>query len=76
LVDHATLAIVLRAFRSMRGYSQERLADIAGFDRTYVQKIESGKKKPAFIVVDRLRAALDVSWTDFGTAIDKELRKR
>lgn len=74
--DHTTLAVVLRAFRKARGYSQERLADLARVDRTYVQKIESGKKRPTFIAVEHLLHALDVGWAEFGAAVERETRRR
>lgn len=35
----------IREWRKHRGYTQERLAEMVGVDRTYVSKIEKGAKR-------------------------------
>jgi transcriptional regulator with XRE-family HTH domain len=71
-----TLASVIRAFRTARALSQERLADLAAVDRTYLGGIERGKRRPTFMVIERVLAALDVGWAEFGAEIDRLSKRR
>jgi transcriptional regulator with XRE-family HTH domain len=50
----------LRAARESRGVSQEELARLAGFDRTYVSKIERGQRNITVGTIERLAEALGV----------------
>lgn len=38
------LATILRAYRRLNGLSQQRLADLLGYDKTYVSMIETGRR--------------------------------
>ena len=38
------LAIILRTYRRLNGISQQRLAGILGYDKTYVSMIETGRR--------------------------------
>jgi transcriptional regulator with XRE-family HTH domain len=38
------LAMILRTYRRLNGFSQERLADLLGYDKTYVSMIETGRR--------------------------------
>jgi transcriptional regulator with XRE-family HTH domain len=67
---------VIRAFRTARALSQERLADLAAVDRTYLGGIERGKRRPTFMVIERVLAALDVGWAEFGAEIDRMSKRR
>ena len=71
-----TLAAVIRAFRQARALSQERLADLAELDRTYLGGIERAKRRPTFNALERLLAALDVGWAEFGAELDKAAKRR
>ena len=51
----------VRAERARRGYSQEKLGELAGLDRTYVSGIERGLRNPSLSNIQRLADALDVS---------------
>lgn len=66
-----TLGVVLRRFRKERGLSQDRLANLAGVDRAYVGAIERAERHPTWEVIERLVAQLDVSWIEFGRALDE-----
>ena len=68
--SRAILGRTIRAFRERRGVSQEALGDRAGLHRTYVGSVERGERNASFESIDRLLAALSVSWTEFGRAID------
>lgn len=50
----------LRRLREEKGVSQEELSKEAGLDRTYVGKIERGKKSPSLNTVEKLGDALGV----------------
>ncbi|MBS1671340.1 MAG: helix-turn-helix transcriptional regulator [Bacteroidetes bacterium] len=51
----------IRKRREKLGYSQEELANIAGFDRTYISLIERGKRNLSLLNILRFAKALDVS---------------
>lgn len=69
-----TLGSALRQLRRDRGLSQDRLANRAGVDRAYVGGIERAERHPTWEVVERLLAVLDVSWEEFGRALDRSRR--
>lgn len=52
----------IKEIRKKRGYTQEKLAELASIDYKYLQKIE-GKSPPALKVdtIDRLAKALKIS---------------
>jgi transcriptional regulator with XRE-family HTH domain len=53
---------IIKEIRKKRGYTQEKLAELASIDYKYLQKIE-GKSPPALKVdtIDRLAKALKIS---------------
>jgi transcriptional regulator with XRE-family HTH domain len=51
----------LRAARLRRKLSQEKLALVAGLDRTYVGGIERGERNPSLVNICRLATALGTS---------------
>lgn len=51
---------MIRQLRQRAGLSQEKLADAAGLDRTYVGGIERGERNVALINIVRLAKALGV----------------
>ncbi|HEU0300146.1 MAG TPA: helix-turn-helix transcriptional regulator [Longimicrobium sp.] len=63
---------VLRSLRQQRGLSQEDLAAKAGMHRNYIGGIERGEKSPTINSVSRILAALGVTWTELGKALDGE----
>ena len=52
--------IRLKELRLQKGLSQEKLANIAEIDRTYIPSIEKGKRNVSITVIERLARALNV----------------
>jgi transcriptional regulator with XRE-family HTH domain len=55
-----TFARNLRRWRKKRGYSQERLAELAELHRTEVGLLENAKREPKYNVIFRLAGALGI----------------
>ncbi|HXB23721.1 MAG TPA: helix-turn-helix transcriptional regulator [Gemmatimonadaceae bacterium] len=70
------LASVLIGLRKQRGMSQEKFAATSNVDRAYVGGIERAERRPSFEVIEKLLAGLDVTWAEFGTALDREAKRR
>ena len=51
---------VVKSVRERQGMSQEKLAELAEIDRTYVSMIERGKKHPTLKVASRIADALNM----------------
>ncbi len=54
----------VRELRKQRGYSQEKLAELAGIHENHVRRIEGGIANPSFVVVVKISKALRVSAGD------------
>lgn len=54
----ASLGQVIRERRKGKALSQEALAEIADFDRTYISLLERGERNPSFTNLCRIAAAL------------------
>jgi transcriptional regulator with XRE-family HTH domain len=55
----------LQEVRTDRGMSQEKLAESAHLDRTYISLLERGKRNPSFLCVISLCRALDIELFEF-----------
>ena len=55
----------IRYLRKQRDKKKEKLALIAGIDRTYLAGIESGKRNATIISLEKIINALGVSMKDF-----------
>lgn len=64
---------VLRQLREEKGLTQEKLAELAEIDRTYIYRLETGKRSPSIDVVFRLADGLKISP---GNLLDKVNRLR
>jgi transcriptional regulator with XRE-family HTH domain len=53
----------LRVERERRGWSQEKLCDKAGLDRTYLSGVERGARSPNLRALLRVTDALDVPFS-------------
>lgn len=54
----------LRRYREQAGKSQAKTAQAAGFDHSYVSRLESGERVPSREAIDKLSAALGLSEVD------------
>jgi transcriptional regulator with XRE-family HTH domain len=50
----------VQALRHAKGWSQERLAEKADIDRSYIAGIEAGARNPSLKAIERLAGALSV----------------
>jgi transcriptional regulator with XRE-family HTH domain len=57
---HLAYGRALRELRIERGLSQERLAQVANLDRTYVSGIERGERNPSLANILKLADALGI----------------
>lgn len=55
---------VVRRAREGQSTSQEKLAESAEIDRTYVSMIERGKRNPTLEIANRLAEALEVKLSE------------
>jgi transcriptional regulator with XRE-family HTH domain len=58
--ERAAFSGVLKGFREGRRVSQSKLAARAGFDHSYVSRLESGARTPTREAVDQLATALEL----------------
>lgn len=56
--------IKVRELRENKDISQERLAELAGLDRTYISGIERGKRNVAVVNIEKVAKALGVKIKD------------
>jgi len=57
----ASLGQAIRDRRLAKSLSQEALAEVADFDRTYVSLLERGERNPSFTNLCRIAEALGVT---------------
>ena len=66
---------VLREARLQKGLSQDRLASLCDFDRTYPSLLERGLRSPTLAMILRLSQALDINPSLLVTRTQDELRR-
>lgn len=59
----------IKFHRSSNKLSQEKLAEICGFDRTYISLIERGKRNISFTNLLKVAVGLDTSVSDLTKGI-------
>lgn len=60
--DRQRLGKIVVRNRAKLGLTQEQLAEKAGIDRRFIQKIEAGELGTSLAVLKRLRKALKITW--------------
>lgn len=63
------LARNIRSRRNKLNISQEKLAEICGFDRTYISLLERAKRNPSILNLKKLSVGLDIELSDLLTNI-------
>ena len=53
----------LRSIRTSKQLSQEKLAELADLDRTYISSVELGKRNISIVNICRLASALEIKIT-------------
>ncbi len=66
---------VLREARLQKGISQDTLASLCDFDRTYPSLLERGLRSPTLAMVFRIAEALDITPSLLVTRTHDELRR-
>lgn len=65
------LASVIKIRRNELGLSQEKLAEICNFDRTYISLIERAKRNPTYLNLKKLCIGLDIKLNKLLEKIDE-----
>jgi transcriptional regulator with XRE-family HTH domain len=72
---HLAYGRALRGLREDQRISQERLAQLANLDRTYVSGIERGERNPSLENLLRLADALGVSFSEIAARAETFQRR-
>lgn len=62
--DRKRLGQNVAQLRTQLGLTQEKLAEQAGIDRRFIQKVEAGELGASLAILKRLRKALKVHWDE------------
>jgi len=58
------LANKIKSQRKKLGISQEKLAELCSFDRTYISLLERAKRNPSYLSLKKLCIGLDIELSD------------
>ena len=61
----------IRNYRTQKGLSQEKLAELAGCHPTYIGQLERGEKNATLESVEKIASALDVSLSELFDKLGK-----
>jgi transcriptional regulator with XRE-family HTH domain len=67
--------VVLRRLRNEKGMSQEELANISGFHRTYLSLLERGLKTPSLETLRKISQGLEIPMHQFVFMLEEEIIK-
>lgn len=59
------IAARIKFFREQKGYTVNKLANLAGISQSYLRAVELGQKNPTVDLLSNLCWALDISLRDF-----------
>ncbi len=62
----------IRKYRTLKGLSQEKLAELSGCHPTYIGQIERGEKNATIESIERISAALNVSLSKLFEKLDAQ----
>jgi transcriptional regulator with XRE-family HTH domain len=66
---------ILRQFRKLAKFSQERLAQESGLDRTYISLLERGLRQPSLNSLLKISKGLSVSSSEIVAAVETKLNE-
>lgn len=55
----------IKQLRKEANISQEKLAELAGLDRTYINSVENGRRNISIINMEKICIALEISLSNF-----------
>lgn len=55
----------IKHYRTLKGYSVNKLANLSGISQSYLRDIELGNKNPTVEILSYICSALDISLADF-----------
>lgn len=61
----------LQQLRKSKGFTQEKLAELAGVHEKHISKLELGTYTPSFATLNKVLKALDLSIEDVGLNMEK-----
>jgi XRE family transcriptional regulator, regulator of sulfur utilization len=67
------LGQLIREIRTQKGLSQEKLAELGDFERSYISKIENGDRAIQVVTFIRFAKALDISPTELMSRLQSKL---
>ncbi len=65
----------VRKFRAAKGFSQERLSELADIHRTYIGDVERGTRNIALVNMHRIAQALEVPLRSLVGEMERQLKK-
>ncbi len=65
----------IRDFRKKNGLAQEKLASIAGIDRTYMSAIERGLKNPSLKIIFKISEGLGICPSEIISELENRIAK-
>ena len=61
----------IRSYRTKKGLSQEKLAELAGCHPTYIGQLERGEKNATLESVEKIASAMDISLSELFDKLGK-----
>ena len=61
----------IRNYRTQKGLSQEKLAEVAGCHPTYIGQLERGEKNATLESVEKIASAMDISLSELFDKLGK-----
>lgn len=61
----------IRNYRTQKGFSQEKLAELSGCHPTYIGQLERGEKNATLESIERITTALGISLSKLFEKLDK-----
>jgi len=69
------MGAVLTELRVKRGWSQRKLADLLGYDQTYVLQLERGMKSPTLRTLEVFARAFAMEVSDLVGAAERRIKR-